>query len=223
MKKLCSLLLIGVVISFMVAPASAWVVVPTFGGTGWQTYNYTAGPEGFEGTAGFVVSCSGGLTYNSYLFLDNLSQCGQAGNAGFETGTYGGYALVNLPATSGASIGLVHPGPIDGYLPTEGNYMSAQISQSENTSGFLNFFGNPGTQGSMLETSISLTAGQKFTFDWAFEAGNPFDFSLFYLKDSSGDLIFQEGLAAQAPLPFSVVLFGSGLLGLAGWRRFRKA
>ena len=36
--------------------ASAWIYVPDQGDTGWQTYTYTAGPGGFTGTAGFVVS-----------------------------------------------------------------------------------------------------------------------------------------------------------------------
>jgi hypothetical protein len=222
-KKLCLALMLVAALGIKAIPASAWVFTPDE--TGWQTYSYTAGSSGFIGSAGFVVSCQGGLVLNSYLLLDNLSKCGQAGNESFETKNYDGYTLVNLPVGQGISYGFVLTGPIDGYNPTAGTYMSAQISQSENTSGFLNAFGNPGTQGSLLETAISLTVGQSFTFDWAFLAGNFEDFSLFYLKDSTGTIIFQDGLGQQVPVPIptAALLFGSGLMGLVSWRRFRKS
>ena len=221
-KKLCLAVMMVAALGIMPAPASAWVF--THGDTGWQTYSYTAGPSGFTGTAGFVVSCQGGLAINSYLLLDNLNQCGYAGNESFETGTYVGYTLVDLPVGHGISYGFALTGPIDGYNPSAGKYMSAQISQSENTSGFHNSFGTPGTIGSMLETAIRLTAGQQFTFDWAFLAGNFEDFSLFYLKDSAGTIIFQDGLGQQVPVPMPTagLLFGSGLMCWVSWRRFRK-
>ena len=224
MKKNICLTLMIIAVLGIAAPASAWVT--TNFDTGWQTYSLTAGPSGFTGTAGFVVSCQGGLSLNSYLLLDNLSQCGQVGNESFETGTYAGYSLVDLPVGHGISYGFALTGPIDGYYPTAGNYMSVQISQSENTNGFLNAYGSPGTVGSILETAISLTAGQQFTFDWAFLAGNFGDFSLFYLKDSAGNVIFQDGLGqakeVPAPTPATALLFGSGLIGLTIWRKFMK-
>ena len=215
-KKLFLALAMVVVLGFRAEPASAWMF--TQGDTGWQTYSYTAGPSGFTGTAGFVVSCQGVLNLDSYLFLDNLSQCGQANNVGFETGGYGGFNPL-----SGGLEGVI-TGTADGHLPKTGTYMSALLSQSSNTSGFHNFYGTPGTQGSILETQISLTPGQQFTFDWDFLAGNPNDFSLFYLRDSTG-IIIEEGLGQQVPIPVpnAALLFGSGLMGLVGWRRFRKS
>jgi hypothetical protein len=220
-KNIC---LAIVVLSVMATPAPAWVI--TNFDTGWQTYSFNAGPTGFTGTAGFVVSCEGDLFLNSYLLLDSLSQCGQMGNESFETATYAGYSLVDLPVGQGSSYGFVLTGPIDGYYPSAGNYMSVQISQSENTSGFLNAYGSPGIIGSILETAISLTAGQQFTFDWAFLARNSGDFSLFYLKDSAGNVIFQDGLGqakdVPAPTPATALLFGSGVIGLASWRKFMK-
>jgi len=57
--------------------ASAWIYVPNQGDTGWQTYTYTAGPTGFTGSAGFVVSNVIDDWGYSELLLDKLSQGGQ--------------------------------------------------------------------------------------------------------------------------------------------------
>ena len=56
--------------------ASAWIFVGDQGDTGWQTYAYTAGPNGFTGKAGFVVSNAVDSSAYSELLLDNLSQGG---------------------------------------------------------------------------------------------------------------------------------------------------
>ena len=73
--------------------ASAWIYVPDQGDTGWQTYTYTAGPGGFTGTAGFVVSNVIDNSAYSELLLDNLSQGGGGTNPGFELGNLSGYTL----------------------------------------------------------------------------------------------------------------------------------
>ena len=70
--------------------ASAWIYVPDYGDTGWQTYTYTA-PGGFTGTAGFVVSNVIDTSAYSELLLDNLSQGGGGTNRGFELGNLSGY------------------------------------------------------------------------------------------------------------------------------------
>ena len=75
--------------------ASAWIYVPDQGDTGWQTYTYTAGPGGFTGTAGFVVSNVIDNAAYSELLLDNLSQGGGGTNRGFEPGNLTGYDLVS--------------------------------------------------------------------------------------------------------------------------------
>ena len=71
-----------VIISVLLAPglsygAPALIYVPDKGDTGWQTYTYTAGPEGFTGIAGFVVSNVKDNSAYSELLLDHLSQGGQ--------------------------------------------------------------------------------------------------------------------------------------------------
>jgi hypothetical protein len=224
------ILLLGVaalVLGLMAAPASAWIFVPDYGETGWQSYTYTAGPGGFSGTAGFLVSNQGDTDLDAGLLVDNLSQCSQPGNQSFEMTDYTGYVL------GPASNGTVLQGPVlshagNPYIPTNGEWMSFQLSNNDPTPAvFLNAFGNMGTDCSYLETGITLLAGESFTFDWAFLAFDytPFeDFSLFYLKDTGGTVVFQDGLGQLNPVPVppAVVLFGSGLLGLAGWRRFRK-
>lgn len=209
-------------------PAWAWLYVGPMGDTGWQTFTYTAGPSGFSGIAGFVVSNQGDNAMDSFLLLDNLSH--GSTNLGFETGNYTGYTLVS------PSDGTVVTGPVYGllsgneYNPTHGNYMSYQGSFNTSTSGFSNAFGNPGTVGSILLTSyFSLVSGESFTFDWAFITwddptsipGFGQDFALFYLHDGT-DIVYREGLAQVVPVPATLLLFGSGLLSLAGIRLRKK-
>ena len=226
-RRILLLGVVALVLGLMVAPASAWIIVPDFGETGWQTYTYTAGPGGFSGTAGFLVSNHGDTDLDSGLLVDNLSQCSLPGNQSFELGNYNGYTL------GPASNGTVTQGPVfssngNPYLPTNGEWMSYQLSNNDPTPAiFLNAYGHVGTDCSYLETGITLAAGESFTFDWAFLAFDyvPFeDFSKFYLKDTGGDVVFQDGLGqlAAVPVPPAVWLFGSGLLGLVGLRRFRK-
>jgi hypothetical protein len=106
------------------------------------------------------------------------------------------------------------------------------LSTGTDTSGFHKATGQVGTVGSILETAITLGPGDKFSFDWAFLGNDqsPWnDFALFYLKDQdSGAIAFSEGLAQigsapdQIPIPPSLLLLGSGLLGLLGLTRKAK-
>jgi hypothetical protein len=210
--------------------ASAWVYVPSQGDTGWQTYTYTAGPQGFNGIAGFVVSNVIDNSAYSELLLDNLSQ-GPAGNTGFETGNFSGYNLVgnSLVCADTYTWRMSASGTV--YNPTEGYYLAdlMGLSTGVNTSMFQNATAQAGTVGAIMEMNLYLADKQQFSFDWAF-LGNDLapwnDFALFYLKDpGSGNIVFSQGLAqigsAPAPVPPTFVLLGSGLLGLLGllWRR----
>ena len=197
-----------VIISVLLAPglsfgAPAPIYVPNQGATGWQTYTYTAGPEGFTGTAGFVVSNVKDNSAYSELLLDNLSHGGGGTNQGFELGNLTGYVLAS--DSSGTSFATVSPSAttISGntYTPTQGGFLVViqGLSSGVSTSGFRNATGQIGTVGSILETAITLAPGEKFSFDWAFLGNDlsPYnDFALFYLKDpQSGAIVFSELLA----------------------------
>jgi hypothetical protein len=197
-----------VIISALLAPglsfgAPARVYVPNQGATGWQTYIYTAGPEGFAGMAGFVVSNAKDNSAYSELLLDNLSQGGADTNQGFELGNLTGYVLTSDGSATSSAMVSTSATAISGtiYTPTQGDFFMVipGLSSGVPTSGFRNATGQIGTVGSILETTITLAPGEKFSFDWAF-LGNDFtpynDFALFYLKDpQNGAIVFSELLA----------------------------
>jgi hypothetical protein len=206
--------------------ASGWIFVPNQGDTGWQTFTYTAGPAGFTGTAGFVVSNvidNGGY---SELLLDNLKGGGGT-NRGFESVNLSGYEV--LPSSACADVYKSRTSALGTvYYPTEGNILAdlMGLSSGLDTSGFHNAAGQVGTVGAILERAITLETGAHFTFDWAF-LGNDFspwnDFARFYLIDqTSGAMVFSQGLAqigSPVPIPGTLLLLGSGLLSLLGLAR----
>jgi hypothetical protein len=189
--------------------SQAWVFVPDKGDTGWQTYAYKAGPAGFSGTAGFVVSNVIDHSAYSELLLDNLSHGGDPANCDFEKENYSGFDLLadsyaEITTSASASGGKI-------YQPSRGDCFSRQcgVGPGISTAAFQNARHQEGTCGSILETAITLSPGERFTFDWAFLAGDqsPWnDFALFYLKDSHGKIVFLEGLAqiGSASAPASV-------------------
>jgi hypothetical protein len=209
-----------VIISVWLAPGlsfgAARIYVSNQGATGWQTYTYTAGPKGFTGTAGFVVSNVIDNSAYSELFLDNLSQGGGGANQGFELCNLTGYVLAS--DSSGTSFATVSTSAmaINGntYTPTQGDFLVViqGLSSGVPTSGFRNATGQIGTVGSILETAITLAPGEKFSFDWAFMGNDSIpcnDFALFYLKDlQSGAIVFKEVLAQISPprVPGAVIL-----------------
>lgn len=206
MRKLLFLLLF---VSIFTADqqAQAWVFVPDYGDTGWQTYVYQTGPAGFTGTAGFVVSNVIDDSAYSELLLDNLSHGGGTANRDFELGDYSGYTLWGDNCAEVTDSVTAYSGTI--YNATQGEYFSHQLGLGTgvSTAAFRNARRQVGTTGSILETSISLLPGSRFTFNWAFLAGDqsPWnDFALFYLKDANGKVVFSEGLAQIGKAPVSV-------------------
>lgn len=206
MRKLL-FLMVAVIIFTGDLKAHAWVFVLDNGDTGWRTYVYQTGPAGFTGTAGFVVSNVIDDSAYSELLLDNLSHGGGYSNRAFELGDYSGfkllgdsYAEVTTTATDSSS---------KVYTAPQGAYFSRQLclGTAVGTGTFQNARGQAGTSGCILETSISLPPESRFTFNWAFLAGDqsPWnDFALFYLKDTEGKIVFSEGLAQIGAAPASV-------------------
>ena len=222
------ILLLTLVIFFAtVISGAAWISVPDRGDTGWQTYIYHAGPAGFTGTAGFVVSNVIDNSAYSELLLDNLSQGGGATNRGFESGYYSGYSLLGKSAAGVDTSVIPYSGNV--YNPTQGDFFSHQMGLGTGiaTSAFHNASSQAGTTGSILETAVSLSPGSSFTFNWAFLAGDRSpqnDFALFYLKDTHRQCRFFRwpgpdwldpgtGAAAAWHLAFGVGIAGS--LGMA--------
>jgi hypothetical protein len=210
--------------------ASAWIYVPNQGDTGWQTYTYTAASGGFTGGAGFVVSNVIDNYAYSELLLDNLSQGGGGINRGFEKGNVSGFGLLGSSYAGVNTWNMSAKGNL--YYPTQGQFLADLMSVYDgiNTSGFHNATGQAGTIGSVLETTITLGPGGKFSFDWAFLGNDqsPWnDFALFYLKGPDGNaIVFSEGLAqigsapAPTPIPASLLLLSSGLLVLLGKKQW---
>jgi hypothetical protein len=231
MKKLFFVGLLLLILGSMGVKAEAWVFVPDQGDTGWQTYVYNPGPAGFTGTAGFVVSNVIDNSAYSELLLDNLSHGGGGTNRGFELSDYSNFELL------GTSDGIVTSLPVTAisynvYQPVQGDYLSYQraLATGTSTAAFSNANGQAGTVGSILETAISLAPGDNLSFSWAF-LGNDIspwnDFSLFYVKNQEGAIVFSDGLgqigsASPVPAPSTLILFTSGLLGLLGLGRRAK-
>ena len=207
MRKLL-FLLVAFIIFTADMKVHAWVFVLDYGDTGWQTYVYQTGPAGFTGTAGFVVSNVIDDAAYSELLLDNLSHGGGSSNRAFELGDYSGYTLWEDICAEVTGVVMAYSGTI--YDAVQGEYFSHQLGLGTgvSTAAFQNARRQAGTTGCILETSISLPPGSRFTFNWAFLAGDqsPWnDFALFYLKDTNGKVVFSQGLAqiGAAPAPVS--------------------
>ncbi|MDY7001762.1 MAG: PEP-CTERM sorting domain-containing protein [Thermodesulfobacteriota bacterium] len=213
------LLGIALILAVMTAqPAAAFLEVPSYGATGWQTFSWT--PDGgFSGDIGWLVSDWGDDEVESYLLVDNVIIGGTL-YQGFESGLPGNgvtQGVVNFVSSSAYESGA--------FTPTQGSLM-AELDSVDGDSGFYTDppYGYDGTDGSVFWlTNVSVADGQTLIFDWNF-ATNDYtplqDFSLF-LTDTGDNLVTYElgTIEAAVPVPAAVWLLGSGLLGLLGLRR----
>ncbi len=224
-------LIAGVALStcLLGGPASAATVFVSGAASGWQTYS-TEFDDDFLGVVTIGVSNEQDTIVDAELLLDNFSGTvtftSTSGNLGFESGL-AGYSPSGTVSTT--------TGPVAGYSPTEGANMAHMVSNNVDTSGFVNANGDPGTNGSLLTFLIDVDPGEVLNFDWNFinnEATDPggdptefWDFAFIDIHSIAGASFSQYDVLAQVtpvPLPAAVWLFGSGLLGLVGMKRFRR-
>lgn len=146
MKKALFVLIAGFLLVFS-GNAFAFMEVPSYGTTGWQTFSYTF-DKAWTGNIGFGVSNYADQNLDSYLLVDNIQLGSSVTNGSFESGDFTGYALSGTGSvvTSATS----YYGTV--FTPTNGNYMALLQSEGVDTS----YYG--GTNGAIL-----MIAGGKLT------------------------------------------------------------
>jgi hypothetical protein len=162
---------------------------------------------------------------------------------------YTGFANWNVTAGSVDLIG--QPGFYD-FLPGNGRYvdMDGSTNQAGRLESKASFTINPGDTyhldfslaGNQRNTALERTHVVFFGFDWPISLNMNDNFSSLWIEFTSTSLqgtfpvvFYAEGgdnvgmlldrvelTYYPVPLPGAVWLLGSGLLGLTGWRRFRK-
>jgi hypothetical protein len=133
-----------------------------------------------------------------------------------------------LPTTPGTTLGYTHEGEM-------GHLFYTELQNPDGTNGVgqtVGVFSNkgpftkivefiPGSYGGFYTEPAVNGNYYCFSFDngWQYSV-NPSD----YLYSVHGLAVHNGNVGGSAvPLPPTVLLLGSGLLGLAGWRRFRKS
>jgi len=175
-----------------------WTNVGSFPEYGWHWWVDGTLPP--EASGWSQVSTSGGefwsgVDFSGVYHEDWAGNLLAAVDSLFDSG-YGVTLAIYSPKTGGGYYG--HALTIWGYDYSNGQYTGVYVTDSDD----------------------NVTALQHYTVSWNSSAG------WYYLTDYYSGQWFiggVEGLAQNpVPLPPTLLLFGSGLLGLVGWRRFRK-
>jgi hypothetical protein len=107
------------------------------------------------------------------------------------------------------------------YLDSSTFGFSLNTDAAQDTSAYFNTVGEQGTDGELYTFSYSASAGDVLSFSWEFYTDDYVPFSDFAFIDIEG--VHYEVLAQIAtPIPAAAWLFGSGLLGLLGFRNRSK-
>ncbi|MEM4188722.1 MAG: PEP-CTERM sorting domain-containing protein [Candidatus Hadarchaeum sp.] len=188
------------------------LIVPSYGETGWQTFVHSQSEGPFYGKVRIGVSNFGNDEYDSVILIDNFKINDEV-KCGFESGF-----SPSIPYGSGGIIPEAYFHPENPYRPTQGTYLAFILAHGVDTSQY------GGTYGGYVELSLSLNAGDTVSFDWAFLAMDysPYaDFAFIAVHNDQGQLVDFIKLAQinPVPLPGTLILIGSGLLGIGGLRR----
>ncbi|MFC1752265.1 hypothetical protein ACFL96_02600 [Thermoproteota archaeon] len=148
MKKIIACLVVAGLLGFA-SNAFAFIEVPSYGETGWQTFSHTF-EESWSGFIGVAVSNFGDEDVDSALLIDNFN-IDILGNEGFELNNPTGY--ITLGSANIVPSFTSYNG--NTYLPTEGSLMGQLWSNGAYVA---------------IAQQLSFAAGETFAFDWAFLA-----------------------------------------------------
>jgi hypothetical protein len=251
MKKLALCLMLAVVsLCLAVFPAaSAPIIVPGYGDTGWQTYSHEFTSD-WRGMLGIGVSNYGDMEMDSKLLVGNLN-IGPPGNTRFETGDFSGYTVYGH-SNAVVSQQISYSGGI--YIPNKESYMAMLLSSYyyDDTTGWTDYVDTSewgGTNGAYISFQLDVTGGTTLIFDWAFLAGDEYpnaDFAFVFgepkcggpvltscetfgarpMLSGSGDCpqpyfekIAEIGKTVSVPEPPMAMLLVCSLIGIAGLRK----
>ncbi len=169
-------------------------------------------------TGGSFSMAGASGTINPAAFAD-MTVGGYDGSAPASTGTEAEYATTSIATFQFGGFGPVAvytsetDGVNSGFAPVTGDLTGTDLSL-DLSSWTAYWNGNSFNQGGMINTTVD--GSGNFTATWLAPVnGGPFD-------GQNGDWTV-TGTVSAVPVPAAVWLFGSGLVGLAGIARRRKA
>jgi hypothetical protein len=185
-------------------------------------------------SASSYISSSGSLVLSVSASGEGLgSEVGWSEASTSDHGEFIGFILFRVDNTAGENIQYGQLNYSYGWS-SSGNYSNADSLFSMKINGDIVvptiFNAKPFIEGESFYPGASISGSMSGVFDVtvgdiigiSLAAGGDMDGYGWY-ESSCGASFSLTGFGFQAPVPPTVLLLGSGLLGLAGWRRFRKS